>query len=164
MLPSALLLRWMAHIRMSFDDVWETSPRMWNTLNFMVDCYTVQVGRHSTRARRLEAALRVSVAVLASGKERSNGGSGFQMALGDSGTMQMGVGEGGTMWRGVCWCRGLDVQCNSTSSSCRDCLGTRPETLIIAQDASLFRHYPPSSTCLVFARYSQSCKTPCLHS
>jgi hypothetical protein len=34
--PSALLLEWMAHIRMSFEDVCDTSPRMWNTLNFMV--------------------------------------------------------------------------------------------------------------------------------
>jgi hypothetical protein len=27
---------------MSFEDVCETSPKMWKTLNFMVDCYTVQ--------------------------------------------------------------------------------------------------------------------------
>ena len=37
--PSALLLRWMAHIRISLDDVCETSPRMWNALNFMLRCH-----------------------------------------------------------------------------------------------------------------------------
>lgn len=31
--PSELLLAWMAHIRISFDDVCETSPRMWKRLN-----------------------------------------------------------------------------------------------------------------------------------
>jgi hypothetical protein len=43
-LPSALLLEWIAHIRMSFDDVCETSPSMRKTLNFMVKCYRVQDG------------------------------------------------------------------------------------------------------------------------
>jgi hypothetical protein len=42
--PSALLLEWMAHIRMSFEDVCDTSPRMWNTLNFMVLGYRVHDG------------------------------------------------------------------------------------------------------------------------
>jgi hypothetical protein len=42
--PSALLLRWMAHIRMSFDDVCETSPRMWKALNPIVYCYTARNG------------------------------------------------------------------------------------------------------------------------
>lgn len=33
--PSALLLAWIAHIRMSLEDVCDTSPRMWKRLNFM---------------------------------------------------------------------------------------------------------------------------------
>ena len=38
--PSALLFEWMAHISMSFDDVCDTSPRMWKRLNFMFrGCY-----------------------------------------------------------------------------------------------------------------------------
>jgi hypothetical protein len=103
------------------------------------------VGRHSTRARRLESSLSRKVYSL-QGRSAATSVVASRMALGDFGTMQMGVGEGGTMWRGACWCSGLDVIRNSTSSSCRDCLGTRPETLTIAHDASPFRHHPSSPT------------------
>jgi hypothetical protein len=34
--PSALLFEWIAHISMSFDEVCETSPRMWKRLNPML--------------------------------------------------------------------------------------------------------------------------------
>jgi hypothetical protein len=87
---------------MSFEDVCETSPKMWKTLNFMVDCYNTK-GRHSTRTSRWEADLRASVTRPAFGKERSDVGSGCWMAFDELGTMQMCVDDGGTMWRGVCW-------------------------------------------------------------
>jgi hypothetical protein len=41
--PSALLFECMAHVRISFDDVCDTSPKMWNMLNFMV-CKATQHG------------------------------------------------------------------------------------------------------------------------
>ena len=38
--PSALLLACIAHIKISFDDVCDTSPRMWKRLNFIVGTKT----------------------------------------------------------------------------------------------------------------------------
>lgn len=49
-LPSALLLEWMAHIKMSLDVVCDTSPRMWKTLNFIL-----QSGGYTARGREPSA-------------------------------------------------------------------------------------------------------------
>lgn len=48
-LPSELLLECIAHIKMSFDDVCETSPRMWNKLNFMAKMYVTATQREACR-------------------------------------------------------------------------------------------------------------------
>jgi hypothetical protein len=83
----------MAHIRMSFDDVCETSPRMRKTLNFIVVCYTVQDG---DTARGLSPSSGISASQLQgpSGSARNAAilGSTFRIALNDSG-MQDSDGE-----------------------------------------------------------------------
>jgi DNA-directed RNA polymerase subunit RPC12/RpoP len=119
--PSALLLEWMAHIKMSLDDVCETSPRMWKTLNPMADCYQAPMATQHA-ACRLSPDPRVSLATPAvDGKECSDGGSGCLIASDDSGRMQVRCGECGQRVLVVVVMPGPASQ---SSSSC-------PETLIV---------------------------------
>lgn len=63
--PSALLFEWIAHISMSFDDVCETSPRIWKRLNPILGTKGRVRRLHSNRLAACCRRVRVQIVVSA---------------------------------------------------------------------------------------------------
>lgn len=97
--PSALLLEWMAHIRMSLDDVCDTSPRMWKRLNFMARGRgNEQQPAARCRPARLQARAGAGGGP-AEGQRGAEGGRGGQSVTGGlRGAMQARSAGSGARW------------------------------------------------------------------
>lgn len=105
--PSALLLAWIAHIRMSLETVCETSPRTWKTLKLMAaaaqPAAELTPGAEAGTGRRVRwGAQRASA-----GAEPVCEGE-VDVAVGARGTSKMSIVSGATGCRllpSACWRR-----------------------------------------------------------